>query len=459
MIKPPVPVPAGAGIAEPAGRPGVPSESPAVHFSARAQRTTESPISYFMQQAVENPRLISLAAGLVDPVSLPAAEVAEALDALLGRPEFARAALQYGTTQGYGPLREKLLVRTAALDGMKPTDLSLTPDDVVVTTGSQQLLYLLGEILLDPGDLVITEAPSYFVYQGTLAGFGVRTLAVPMDDEGMDTDALESLLARLQRTGELERLRLIYVCDYFQNPSGRTLSLARRRHLFELARRYSRRQRILILEDAAYRELRYDGPDLPSIKSLDRRNEHVILAMTFSKPCAPGLKTGYGFLPCGLMEPLLYFKGNHDFGSNNLAQHLLDRLLETGAYDRHVAELCRVYRHKRDVTLRALADEFRGTRSPCPDVHWTHPDGGMYVWLGFPPEVRTGPDSPLMRAALGEGVLFVPGQFCYVEGEDCPLPTHEMRLSFGVAPPEQLREAVRRLARAVARLACAPLSQ
>jgi 2-aminoadipate transaminase len=417
-----------------------------IHFSARARQTADQPISYFMQQAVENPNLISLAAGLVDPVSLPAAEVREALDQLLTRPEAARAALQYGTTQGYLPFRDRLLSRTTALDNVTPRELALSADDVVVTTGSQQLLYLVGELLLDPGDLVITEAPSYFVYEGTLQSLGARTLTVPMDDEGMNTDALADLLARLERTGELERLRFIYVVDYFQNPTGLTLSLPRRRHLLELARRYSRHRRLFILEDAAYRELRYDGADLPSVKSLDKGNEHVILAMTFSKPCAPGLKTGYGLLPHGLTEPLLRLKGNHDFGSNNLTQHLLNRLLETGAYDRHVTELCRVYRHKRDVLLQALADELT-----LPGTCWTQPRGGLYVWVTFPPGVDAGPQGELMRAALEEGVLYVPGQFCYVNGENGPLPTGEARLSFGVAAPAQIREAVRRLARAARR--------
>jgi 2-aminoadipate transaminase len=397
-----------------------------------------------MQQAIENPHLISLAAGLVDPASLPAAAVGEALANLLSQPQTAQAALQYGTTQGYLPLREKLLARTTALDGKMPEQMCLTIDDVVVTTGSQQLLYLLSELLLDPGDLIITEAPSYFVYQGTLNSMGVRTLSVPMDDQGMDTDALADLLARLERTGELARLRMIYVCDYFQNPSGLTLSLPRRQHLLELAQRFSRHQRLFILEDAAYRELRFHGPDVPSIKSFDTHNETVIEALTFSKPCAPGLKTGYGLLPRELVGPLLRLKGNHDFGSNNLTQHLLDRLLETGAYDRHVAELRKVYRVKCDTLLTALSEEFR----EWPEVRWTQPDGGLYVWMTFPREVETGPNSALMRAALREGVLYVPGQFCYVNGENGPLPTHEARLSFGVARPDQIREAVRRLARA-----------
>ncbi|HYT89665.1 MAG TPA: PLP-dependent aminotransferase family protein [Gemmataceae bacterium] len=423
--------------------------SVSVHLSARALQTADQPISYFMQQAIENPNLISLAAGLVDPISLPANEVRAALDECLARPASARAALQYGTTQGYVPLREKLLARTVALDDCTPGELGLTIDDVVVTTGSQQLLYLLGELLLDPGDLVIAEAPSYFVYQGTLDSLGARTLSVPTDEHGMNIDALEDLLKRLERSGELARLRMIYTVDYFQNPSGLTLSLPRRQRLVELARRYSRHHRLFILEDAAYRELRYDGPDLPSIKSFDTDNRYVILAMTFSKPCAPGLKTGYGLLPRELMAPLLRLKGNHDFGSNNLTQHLLDRLLSSGAYDRHVAELCDVYRGKRDAMLAALAEEFPASTG----VRWTRPDGGLYVWLSFPPEIDTGPQSQLMHAALREGVLYVPGQFCYVSGEGTAIPTHEARLSFGVAPPEQLREGIRRLGRACSLIA------
>lgn len=424
-----------------------------VHFSEQALRTADQPISYFMQQAVENPNLISLAAGLVDPMSLPASEVSETLSALLGRPETARAALQYGTTQGYAPLREKLLTRTAALDSATPGEMSLSTDDVVVTTGSQQLLYLLGELLLNPGDIVITEAPSYFVYRGTLNSLGARTLSVPMDEHGMDTEVLADMLARLDRSGEIEKLALIYVCDYFQNPSGLTLSLPRRQQLLELVKRYSKQRRIFILEDAAYRELRYDGPDLPSIKSFDAENQHTILAMTFSKPCAPGLKTGYGFMPREIVGPLLRLKGNHDFGSNNLTQHLLDRLIASGAYDKHVAGLCQVYRRKRDAVLGALEREFGADRKatngagegPGTEVRWTHPNGGMYVWLTFPPDVDTGPRSALMEACLREGVLYVPGEFCYVTDPDSFSSHNEARLSFGLVPMEQIGEAVRRL--------------
>lgn len=426
-----------------------------VPLSQRALQTGEQPISYFMKQAVENPGLISLAAGLVDAGSLPADEVRQALEEILSRPESAQAALQYGTTQGHAPLRDLLLRRTTSLDNRTPAELNLTADDVVITTGSQQLLYLLGEVLLDPGDIVITEAPSYFVYQGTLVSLGVRTLAVPMDGEGMITAALEELLQRLERSGELDRVRMVYVVDYFQNPTGLTLSWPRRQHLLALVQRYSRQRRIILLEDAAYRELRYDGADIPTIKSLDVRNEHVALAMTFSKPCAPGLKTGYGLLPRDLVDPVLHFKGNHDFGSNNLTQHLLLRLLQNGAYERHVARLRDVYRHKRNTMLEALTDAFPVETG----MRWTRPAGGLYVWARFPDGLNAGPGGPLMQAALEEGVLYVPGEFCYVNAGGVleeKAPVNEARLSFGVASPEQLREGVRRLARALQRLHPSP---
>ncbi len=421
-------------------------------LSTRTHQTEEPPISYFMQQAVENPRLISLAAGLVDPKSLPADEVRAVVHELLADPRTSQAALQYGTTQGHAPLRDKVLRHLLALDGLTSADVGFTADDIVLTTGSQQLLYMLGELLLNPGDIVITEAPSYFVYHGILGSLGIRTLTVPMDEHGMDTEALEALLTRLEQAGELPRVKLIYTVDYFQNPTGLTLALPRRKHMLDLARRFSKSGRILILEDAAYRELRFAGVDVPSIKSFDHTNEYVILALTFSKPLAPGLKTGYGVLPGDLVGPLLRFKGNHDFGSSNLNQYILDRLLGSDAYPRHVAHLRAVYRAKRDTLLSALAEEFPRAVSP---LRWTMPNGGLYVWLQCPPEMETGPGSPFMEAALREGVLYVPGAFCYVK--DGAVPNTEARLCFGVASHEELREAVRRLGRAAR--AAAPMEK
>ena len=275
-------------------------------LSHQSGRTTDSPISYFIRKAIETPGLISLAAGLVDEGSLPAAEVGQAVAAIMADPAAARAALQYGSTQGLPGLRDKLVRRVCEADGKTPAAMSLTADDVVLTTGSQQLLYILGEVLFDPGDIVVAEAPSYFVYHDCLKSHGAKVLSVPMDAGGMNLDALDDLLGRLTKSGELKRVKLLYTVDYFQNPTGLSLAADRRPRLVELARKYSALagHRILILEDAAYRELRYDGPDLPSVKSFDPGNEFVVYTSTFSKPLAPGLKTGYALLPKGLVAPV-----------------------------------------------------------------------------------------------------------------------------------------------------------
>jgi 2-aminoadipate transaminase len=411
--------------------------------SEKSRRTTDSPITYYVQKALETPELISFAAGLVDEGSLPVEAVGAAVAEIMADPAEARAALQYGSTQGHPALRQQVLDQLCAADMVTPADVSLTAEDVVITTGSQQLLYLLGEVLFDAGDIVIAEAPSYFVYHSLLQSHGVRVLAVPMDEHGMRMDALELLLEKLERSGELARVKVIYTVDYFQNPTGLTLSAARRPKLVELARRFSTHHRILVLEDAAYRELRYTGDDLPSVKRFDTTNEFVVYTGTFSKPLSPGLKTGFAILPPDVAEPLLHLKGSHDFGSANLCQHAVSRLIASGAYAKHVESLRGVYRDKRDRMLAALAEEF----GDFPAASWTVPAGGLYVWLTLD-GIDTGPNGPLVAAALDAGVLYVPGEFGHVPDEDGKVPTTECRLCFGVATAEQIPEGVRRLRRA-----------
>ncbi len=413
--------------------------------SGKSRRTTDSPISYFIQKALENPALISFAAGLVDESSLPVEEVRAAAAELLADPTAGQAALQYGSTQGLPELREQVLELVCAADGISPADGNLTAADVCITTGSQQLLYLIGEILFDPGDIVITEAPSYFVFHSLLQSHGAKVLTVSMDDDGMRTDELESLLERLRRSGELSRVKAIYTVDYFQNPTGLSLSVDRRKKLVELAKRFSTGHRILILEDAAYRELRFAGGDLPSVKRFDPTNEFVIYTSTFSKPCSPGLKTGYAIMPPDVMEPLLHLKGSHDFGSANLSQHIASRLIASGAYARHAEELRRVYRDKRDRMVQALEKEF----ADFPAASWTVPAGGFYVWLTLD-GIDTGANGPLVPAALDAGVLYVPGECGHVADDAGRVPNNEIRLCYGVATPEQVTEGVRRLRKAVA---------
>lgn len=412
--------------------------------SGKSLRTTDSPITYFIQKALENPDLISFAAGLVDEGSVPAGEFGAAVVAIMSDPATAGAALQYGSTQGLPTLREQVLHHVCKADGVAPAELNLTPDNVVITTGSQQLLYLMGELLLDPGDIVITEAPSYFVYYSLLQSHGVRVLAVPMDESGMKIDALESLLERLKRTGELARVKVIYTVDYFQNPTGLSLATDRRPKLVELARRYSTSHRILILEDIAYRELRYSGDEMPSVKRFDATNEFVVTAGTFSKSCSPGLKTGYALMPADVLEPMLHLKSSHDFGSTNLVQYAISRLIASGVYAQHVERLRGVYRHKRDVMLGALEREF----GDFPAASWTVPAGGLYFWLTLD-GIDTGPGGPLVAAGLETGVLYIPGEFAHVPDETGRVPKHQCRICFGVATTDEIPEGIRRLRQAV----------
>lgn len=428
-----------------------------LHFSDQAKRTTDQPISSYMRAAIEDPGLISLAAGLVDEPSLPVKEVMQACTELFADPSAARAALQYGTTQGYLQLRRRLLERFAADEGLSPDSMALTSDEVIISNGSQQILKILGEILLNPGDIVLTEAPSYFVFHGVLSSHGTEVIGIPMDEQGMRTDVLETVLLRLDQTGKLDRLKIIYTVDYFQNPSGLSLGSDRRRHLLELVRRFSKRHRILILEDAAYRELRFDAPDVRSVKCLDTTNQYVVYTSTFSKSCSPGIRVGYSFVPKELVAPILRAKGNHDFGSANLNQHIAFRMLANGSYDNHVRDVQAAYRIKRDTMHDALLTAFR----EWPTVKWIKPQGGLYCWLRFPPDVPTGPGSALIEEAQREGVMYVPGEFCHVIDSAGRLPTNEIRLCYGVATVDQIKEGIRRLAKAAKRLSAlrAPLEE
>jgi 2-aminoadipate transaminase len=310
---------------------------------------------------------------------------------------------------------------------------------------------MLGEILFNPGDIVITEAPSYFVYHSLLQSHGCRVLTVPMDEQGLDVTALEALLDQLQRVGELNRVKVIYTVDYFQNPTGLSLSAERRSKLVELVRRFSTDHRILVLEDAAYRELRYSGDDVPSVKSFDTSNEYVIYTGTFSKSLAPGLKTGYAMLPADVRVPLMHLKGSHDFGSCNLSQHIISQLLAMGLYAKHVEKLRTLYQRKRDIMLESLEREF----GDFPGATWTVPRGGMFTWLSLE-GIDTGPGGDLVAAALDAGVMYVPGEFGHVAEERDRLPHNDCRICFGVATHDQIREGIRRLRQAVGVVAKGP---
>lgn len=426
-----------------------PPMSKSFHLSQKAARTNEQPITYLMAQAVSNPNMISLAAGLVDYESLPVPESEKLLGQMLRDPALARIALQYGTTHGLTELRQMLLSHLESLDGVSASQLSATANDIIITTGSQQMLFVLTDILIDPGDIVITEWPSYFVYTGLLESAGAIVRGVEMDDQGMIPDRLEAVFAKIADEGQLHRVKMVYTCDYHQNPTGLTLSEDRRPRVLDIVRKWSNDPesggRILLLEDAAYRELTYEGSVPHSIKKHDSTGEYVALLQTFSKPFSPGFKTGYGLLPSDLVDPALAQKGNHDFGSNNLSQHLLLAAMKSGLYHKHVKELCRVYAIKRDAMLAAMKEHLGG----YPGASWTQPTGGLYVYLTLPEHVQTGRHSDLFVRCLKEGVIYVPGGYCYGPDTTRVIPQNTMRLSFGVSTVKQIHEGIARLAKAI----------
>lgn len=418
---------------------------PEISFSQRRQNAAEQSIAYLMQQGLENRDVISLAAGFVDETTLPVPLVRASLGDILTDDPDGHGVLQYGTTAGFSPLRDNLLKHLARLEGCSTNDLNVTANEIVVTSGSQQLLQHLSDVLFDPGDICLVAAPTYFVFLGTLNGVGARTIAVDTDENGMCMDALEAELARLEEAGDLSRVKMIYLVSSFENPSGVTLADDRRKQVVDIAKRWSKEQRILILEDAAYRELRYEGEDGPSIWSYDEDRQHVILAQTFSKSFSPGIRVAYGVLPRDLVSAVHDVKGNFDFGSPNLNQRIVSHALQSGKYEQHVSGLQSSYRVKRDAML-AAADEFF---SDLPGVSWLRPNGGLYVWMTLPNEIETGFESPLFQhATKTESVMYVPGEIAYPKNS--PLQKRsQMRLSFGVETPETIREGMRRLSQAI----------
>lgn len=416
-----------------------------IAFSQRRHRAAAQSISYLMEQGILNRDVISLAAGFVDEATLPVPLVRNALDRVLPETPDGQHVLQYTATAGDLELRGLLLEHLARLEGTDVDSLGVDADNIVVTAGSQQLLQHVADVTLDPGDICLVAGPTYFVFLGTLNAVGAKTIAVKTDEHGMCMDSLEATLQRIEADGELERVKLIYLVSWFENPSSLTLSLERRHQVLDIAERWSKRHRILILEDTAYRELDYDGEHLPSVWNCDGNRDRVILGQTFSKSFSPGLRVGYGVLPDDFVKAVHDVKGNLDFGSAHLNQKILADVLKSGDYEAHVASLCESYRLKRDAMVAAAERYF----SDIPGASWHDPHGGLYVWMTLPESVPTGFDSPLFeRAVKTEGVMYVPGDICYPDESEIRLPT-QMRLSFGVESPETIDEGMRRLANAV----------
>ena len=398
-----------------------------------------------MAQALRFPNLISLAAGFVDNATLPCEATSRTLNALASDEVRLRKSLQYGTTAGLEELRHAIIDWSYS----PWPNHNVTTDRMLLASGSNQLLHLLAETILDPGDIVIAAAPTYFVFLGTLRSMGARTIGVHADQDGMCIQALRKQLDLLAATGQAARVKAIYCITDFDNPGGSTLSLERRREMLAIVEDWrSKHGPLLIISDSAYQHLRYDGEALPPMISLSPTAADFVVDLgTFSKVFSPGIRVGWGVFPRTLIEPLLDIRSNIDFGAPHLNQSIIHGALASGELESHLPTICDGYRRKRDAMLDALEQHM----ADLPGVHWDKPAGGMYVWLRLPEHIDTSEQGELWKLATQHGVLYVPGHHCY-PSEGQKVERNTMRLSFGVQSPESIRTGIERLAEAIGEL-------
>ncbi len=362
----------------------------------------------------ERDDVISLAGGLPDTSTFPPDSYASLMRTVAAQ-SCARA-LQYGPTEGLSAVKH-CIVQVMAAEGM-----TVDPDEVLVTTGGQQVIDLVCKTLLDPGDVVIAEAPTYPGAVPTFCAYQADVVQVRMDRDGMRTDELEATLDGLERDGRTPKF--VYTVPNFHNPAGVTMSLERRRHLVQLA---SERE-LLVLEDNPYGLLRYEGEQLPTLHSLDQ--EFVIYASTFSKILSPGVRLGWSVAPPPVLAKMNIGKQSSDLCSSSISQYFVSAYFESGPWEDYVRSLIEIYRRRRDVMLDSLAEHFPR------EADWTHPQGGLFIWATLPDYIDT---TDLLARALQEHVAFVPGRAAYIDGRG----GSEMRLNFSGVNEDQIREGVR----------------
>jgi len=403
-------------------------------FAART-RGMKSSAMREMMALTERPDVISLAGGLPD-TSTFAPELYAKLMAQVAGESTARA-LQYGPTEGMAAT-VGCIVEVMAREGTR-----VDPADVIVTTGGQQVIDLVCKTLIDPGDVIVAEAPTYPGAVPTFSAYQAEVEQIEIDSDGMPIDALESTLDRLHAEGR--RPKFIYTIPNFQNPGGVTMSLARRRRLVEVARE----RELLVLEDNPYGLLRYEGAPLPTLYSLDAEavgrggaSDLVIYLGTFSKILSPGLRLGWAVAPRPVVEKLNLGKQGADLCSSPVTQMFVAAYFaELGTEGEHpgpawieyVERLKQLYVRRRDVMLEALEEHFGGRAS------WTRPEGGLFVWATLDGGVDT---TDLLALARSEGVAFVPGRAAYMDGRRG---SSSMRLNFAGVPDEDIREGIRRI--------------
>jgi 2-aminoadipate transaminase len=389
-------------------------------YAQRTQRMSGSIIRELLK-LTEQEGVISFAGGLPAPDVFPVEQVRATTERVLR--DHGAQALQYGATEGYRPLREMLARHTGRYG------LHITPDNILITSGSQQALDLLGKIFVNRGDRILAENPTYLGALQAWNSYGAEYITVKTDEQGMDTGEIEAAF----RAGP----KFIYVLPNFQNPTGVTLSLERRRKLVSLADRYG----VPIIEDDPYGQLRYEGKHLPPVAVLDERSWHkdgycysgnVIYLSTFSKTLAPGLRIGWVVAAPEVIRKLALAKQGADLHTSTFNQIVAYEVARDGFLDLHISLIRKVYGERRDIMLEAMCEHF-------PEgVQWTHPQGGLFLWVTLPERLDS---ADLLKKALERGVAFVPGGPFH----PCGGGNNTFRLNFSNATPDAIREGIARL--------------
>lgn len=365
------------------------------------------------------PEVVSLAGGMPYVSALPNDLIRDAFEGVMSTQ--GPTALQYGSGQGVPALRERIL------DVMAEEKISASVDDIVTSTGSQQAIDMIAKLFLDPGDVVLAEAPSYVGAIGVFRSYQARTVHVAMDENGLIPEALREAIAEQRALGRT--IKLLYTVPNFHNPAGVTLSAGRRSEVLEIARSNG----ILVVEDNPYGLLYFDEAPPPPIRSLD--DEGVVYLGSFSKTLAPGFRVGWAVAPHAIKEKLVLAAESAILSPSSFNQLVVNRYLETADWRAQISTFRGVYRERKEAMIGALG-EF------LPELSWTDPTGGFYVWVTLPDELDS---KQMLPRAVTELVAYTPGTAFYADGNG----RNAMRLSFCYPTPERIRTGIRRLATVV----------
>ncbi len=383
-------------------------------------KVTRSKASDIKRNMVRHPHMISFASGIGDANLFPAEDIRKALQSVMRRDGI--AALDYGERSGYGPLRESI-AHILASQGVQTL-----PENILITAGSQQALSLVSQLLLNPGDVILVESPTYSGALDLFHALGFNIVGIPVDAQGMQVEGLEKLLQQ-------HHPKLIYTIPNFHNPTGTCLTTARRRQLLVLAERYN----IPIIEDDFVGDLRYEGHTQPALKALDPGG-CVIYISTFSKMLMPGLRVGFIAADGPVYDSLVNFKRIHDVATSALVQRALEAYVTVGRYQTHLRRSCQTFRKRRDVMVTAIK------RYLPAGVRFDTPQGGLFIWLQLHHDLSS---EKLLPLAWEEGVDFAPGKPFFPDGIQG---SNWLRLNFVAQEPEQIEEGIKRLGKAIKRL-------